>query len=276
MGNELWIEWESVIRTQLKLQVTLSFDRHHEFMRMHGLDSCRHVVDLGTGNGHFLAKLAEQYPTLRFIGIDDKDHMIEEARSRKVCNADWIKVDARDESVQGRLGAADGILMRYFVLHMPDTRIAIPRMLERVRPGTRLWIFDLDPDHSVCEPAHPAFALFKNLVQTFCNDQSIRIRIGNELPPLLEKAGFQVDATVVEPFNNRIVDPALFQDYLLREATLYHHFVTTPHSDEKLREIRRFFTSVMKRQTHFVQYGMSMISAVKRPSARCPAFVNAP
>jgi len=254
---------ESVIRAQLELQVELSLDRHQQFMLKYGLAQCQNVVDIGTGNGLFLRKLAQRHPMIKFHGIDDKAHMIEEAKSRSETNVDWTQADALDESVQTMLGTTDGILMRYFVLHMPNTSISLPQILSRVRPGTYVWIFDLDTDYCVCEPEQDAYNSFVDLVRSFCDKNSVQIRTGSMLPPILEATGFEIQEVCAEPFNNQEIDPKLFAEYLFREATLYHHFLEGTHSSEKLREIEHFFFEVMDRDMHFVQYGMAMIGAVK-------------
>lgn len=251
------------IRDQLELQVQLSLDCHHQFMRKHGLAECRHVVDIGTGNGLFLGRIAQRHPTTRFSGIDNKAHMIEDAKSRPETNVSWIQADALDESAQTVFSTADGILMRYFVLHMPNTGVTIPQILRNARPGTRLWIFDLDTDNSVCEPWHQAYGSFQDIVRSFCDRNSVEIRTGCMLPPILKAAGFNVTEVAVEPFTNREIESKLFAEYLFREATLYHYFLEGTDNSEKLRQIQYFLFNAMMPDTHFVRYGMTMISAVK-------------
>ena len=266
MSQNPWIELENIIRTQLELQVELSLSRHHQFMLKHGLDRCQDVVDIGTGNGLFLGKVAQRHPRIKFHGIDDKAHMIEEAKSRTEKNVNWVQADALEERVQTMLGTTDGILMRYFVLHMPKTGSALSRILSRVRPGTCLWIFDLDTDYSACEPEQGAYNSFQDLVRSFCEKNSVEIRTGSMLPPILESAGFSIREVSAEPFNNQEIDSKLFAEYLFREATLYHHFMEGAHRSKRLREIEHFLFDVMNPETHFVQYGMAMISAVKGTS----------
>jgi SAM-dependent methyltransferase len=204
------------------------------------------------------------HPKIKFRGVDNKDHMIQEAQLRDEENAIWLQSDALDEAFQSKLNAFDGILMRYFVLHLRDTEAALLRMLRKVRPGTRLWIFDLDIDHSKCEPKEDAFNALQEFVRSFCEENAVKIKTGSTLPPILDAAGFRVDDVSVEPFDNQKIDPALFAEYLFREATLYYHFLKGAKNPEKLREIEHFLFNVMRRDTHFVQYGMTMIGAVKR------------
>ncbi|MEW5735216.1 MAG: methyltransferase domain-containing protein [Thermodesulfobacteriota bacterium] len=264
MGGSAWLDMEGAIKDQLALQVDLSFDRHHAFLLAHGLEQCRHVFDLGTGNGLFLARLARAHPAVFFHGIDDKPHMIAAARGRNAPNAEWVLADALAPGVCELLRDAGAILMRYFLLHLPNTRDALCRILARTKPGTRLWAFDLDVDHSKCEPPHEAFTAFTDLVKRFCEKNAVEIRTFAKLPPILEDLGWEVDCVSVEPFNNREVDAEKFARYLLREAALYHYFLHGTPGDEALRPLRDFLHDVMDRAGFWVQYGMVMVSAVKR------------
>lgn len=266
MSQDLWIESESLIRKQLELQVELSFHRHHQFMLRHGLAQCQHVLDIGTGNGLFLERVAQRHPLLKFRGVDDKAHMIDEAKSRNEANLDWMQADALDERVQTAISTTDDILMRYFVLHMPDTRSTIPRILSSARPGTQLWIMDLDAGYSLCEPEHAAFSSFQGIVRSFCDKNSVEIRSASMLPSILKNAGFEMNETAVEPFTNQEIDSKVFAEYLLREATLYHYFLEETSISESLDQLQHFLYNVMKPDTHFVRYGMAMISAVKSNS----------
>ena len=263
MSRDPWIERKDVIRTQLALQVDLSFRAHHRFMLGYGLDQCKSVIDIGTGNGLFLEKIARKHPEIKFQGIDSKSHMIDEAKSRDAKNINWVQADALDESVKTILGAADGVLMRYTVLHLPNTSDSLPRIFRRVRRGTFLWIFDLDTDYCICEPVHHAYTSFYRLLRSFCERNAVEIRTASILPPILERTGFQVREILVEPFNNREVDPNRFAEYLLREAALYHYFLKGTHSSKELLDLESFLFHEMNRDTYFVQYGMVMIGATR-------------
>lgn len=264
MGGSAWLDMQSVIQDQLSLQVRLSYDRHHAFMAAHGLGRVESVADLGTGDGLFLSCLARDHPAVRFCGIDDKPHMIKAARAREATNVDWVLADALAPETRERIGRAGGVLMRYFILHLPGTREALGRILRRARLGTRLWVFDLDTDHSRCLPPHPAYASFTGLVRGFCEKDLVEIRTGAMLPPILEGLGWETEDVSVEPFNNQEVDPALFAEYILREATLYHTFLHGSARRQELSPLREFLQDPSTRASHLVQYGMVMLCAVKR------------
>lgn len=266
MGIDVWLDMDRVIQDQLALQVELSFRRHHNFMAAHGLDRCRDVVDVGTGNGQFLREVAALHPATRFHGIDNKSHMVDAAKSHARANIEWVMADAMDSETSRLLGKSDGAIMRYFVLHLPETRVSLQKMLSSLRDGTRLWVMDLDIDHCRCEPPNSAFSEFVNLVQAFCDREAVAIKTGTMLPPILEACGFEVDALMTEPFNNREIDPMHFADYLCREASLYHYSLYGTPGTEELRPLREFLVHQACLDSQFVQYGMVMLSAQKRSS----------
>jgi ubiquinone/menaquinone biosynthesis C-methylase UbiE len=264
MNKSVWIDLQDAVESQLELQVQLSFERHHDFMVQFGLGGCRRVVDLGTGNGLFLNRVAATHPDISFQGVDNNQNMISAAKARCCANVRWVEADALDSVTRALLQDADGILLRYFLLHLPRTATSLAEMLGVVRPGTRLWVFDLDTDHSHCEPPVAAFDEFRALVQEFCSAHQAEIRTSTTLPPILERLEFEVDAVAVEPFNTGKIDRFLFAEYLYREAELYYYCLHGITGDNELRNLKHFFEFDMAANKHFVQYGMVMISAVKR------------
>jgi ubiquinone/menaquinone biosynthesis C-methylase UbiE len=267
MSKSVWIDLHDAIRTQLELQVRLSFGRHHGFMKGHGLDSCRKIADIGTGDGLFLRCAADLHPKIGFVGLDDKPGMMADAEARRCSNVRWVCADALGLESRSLLAEADGILMRYFLLHMPDTEAVLGTMLDRARPGTRLWVLDLDAEHSRCEPESAAFDGFRRLVDEFCAAHKTEIRTGGNLPPILERLGWEVDEVSVEPFNNHEINPAVLSDYLYREAMLYHYILHGSTGERELAGLKRFLDEEMIPSRHFVQYGMVMIAAHKRADA---------
>ena len=47
--------------------------------RNHASKSAKRVLDIGTGNGHFLCRVAERYPDKQFVGIETSEPLIERA-----------------------------------------------------------------------------------------------------------------------------------------------------------------------------------------------------
>ena len=235
------------IQRQLALQVSLSLDRHDTFLHQHGLETCGIVIDVGTGSGQFLKEVATRYPGIRFVGIGNKSHMVEAASNHAVSNVDWVLADALDDATAQAVERADGILMRYFLLHLQDTCSSLKRLLDSARPGTRLWIMDLDLDNNICD------------------DIKVDIRTGSHLPAFLDACGFDVDEVAPEPFNSKEVERVVFIEYVMREALLYHYHLYGSPGEKQLQPLREFLEGLVSDQDQFVQYGMVMISATRRP-----------
>jgi hypothetical protein len=205
--------------------------------------------------------VAEQHPGISFSGIDNQTNMIGAAELRNCPNIRWVQADALDSATAALLEQADGILMRYFLLHLLRSEASLGQMLGVVKLGTRLWVFDLDTDHSRCEPPDVAFDEFNALVQEFTTAHGIATRTSALLPPSLGRLGFEVEAVSVEPFNNREIDPVRFAEYLYREAMLYHYCLHGTTGVEELRNLKQFLEADLATKKHFVQYGMIMVGA---------------
>lgn len=265
MSGSVWLDMNTKIQRQLALQVSLSLDRHDTFLDQHGLETCGIVIDVGTGSGQFLKEVATRYPGIRFVGIVNKPHMVEAASNHAVSNVDWVLADALDDATAQAVERADGILMRYFLLHLQDTCSSLKRLLDSARPGTRLWIMDLDLDNNICDPPSQVFADFVGLVQRFCDDIKVDIRTGSHLPAFLDACGFDVDEVAPEPFNSKEVERVVFIEYVMREALLYHYHLYGSPGEKQLQPLREFLEGLVSDQDQFVQYGMVMISATRRP-----------
>jgi len=263
MNSEPWLSLEEVINDQLKLQVDISYSRHYSFMLKHGLSVCRNVLDMGTGNGSFLSRVPSQNRDIKFYGIDNQAHMISAAMKWDAANIEWHTGDIHDFATIPSLSSMDGILMRYFVLHLPDVRKILTKIGEHVRKGTFLWIFDLDLNQFICEPRQKAFDLIKNLVQRFCDHYSIDSNAASLLPDMLNSAGFDLLEEEVEPFTNRNVEKNLFQKFLSQEVYLYSNFLGERQDTDEMETIRHFIREQAVSDDYMVRYGMVMIGARK-------------
>jgi tRNA G46 methylase TrmB len=63
----------------LIMQTDYSWPKEAECLENHGLKSAKRVLDIGTGNGHFLCRMAERYPDKQFVGIETSEPLIERA-----------------------------------------------------------------------------------------------------------------------------------------------------------------------------------------------------
>ncbi|MDQ7065902.1 MAG: class I SAM-dependent methyltransferase [candidate division KSB1 bacterium] len=137
--------YEAIVSHQLKLQVDVSFQSHYRFMLQENLDKAKVVADFGTGKGYFLAQLAKNYPDIQFYGIDSNPERIAFAKqNHPLKNISWIHADVGQLSNFAFLQMADGIIMRYFLLHFQKIQSLLSNLFLSIKPKTCLWIIDLD------------------------------------------------------------------------------------------------------------------------------------
>jgi ubiquinone/menaquinone biosynthesis C-methylase UbiE len=263
MNNKIWLDLQALIDDQLRLQVQISFRHHHTFLQENGLGQCQKVMDLGTGNGLFLQQVALNHPRINFIGIDNQLHMIAQAQKSNLRNVQWDTWDANKIGKFSELSKIDGVIMRYFILHLPHMEGVLRDLANRLKKGAMLWIFDLDLNHFRCNPSHPVFDQIRQLVKTFCDRFSIDSQAGTLLPPLLERSGFRVMQNVAEPFGNRTVDPSQFQKFLSQEVELYWRFLNRDLHDPDFLAMNDFIRTSTVHSGYTIQYGMVMLSAQK-------------
>ena len=256
-----WIELQDLIDDQLKLQIEIAFTRHHEFMVRHGLNGCRSVLDLGTGNGAFLRRLAESEPKIQFIGVDKREALLDLAREKAPANTAWHLLDA--EATVARLDYAkvDGVLMRYFLLHIPNARQLLQAWIKKLKPGTKIWIIDVDLSKFECQPMHPAFEKLATLVQDFCSVHSVDTNAGQKLGDLLADLGCKSVEFEADPFASDNTEPQALAKFLRQEAMLYACLLEKPSDWVDLTEISSFINSEVVIGRCRVSYGMVCWSA---------------
>lgn len=258
----IWTDLAELVEDQLNLQVVMQFKQHHRFMLDNGLSDCNKVMDLGTGNGSFLAELAGEHPEILFVGVDDKQHMIDNATSKKKDNINWLVGDVNDPKVIAEIGDMDGILMRYLLLHLSDTPSVLAKLHRVLKDKAKLWIIDLDLEHYTCDPPHKAFDMIKQLVRRFCDEHGKDSNIGSKLVGILQKAGFKSVKREIEALNTDEIDISLLQKFIIQEVIAYRSILQNSLTDNEFDEIKSFIDDLPKSGT-FLNYGVTLVSAVK-------------
>lgn len=256
----IWTDLAELVEDQLNLQVKMQFKHHHQFMMSHGLADCQSMMDIGTGNGAFMAALAKEHPAISFIGIDDKDHMVNRATKCDLPNIKCLIGDVNRPKSIPEINTVDGVLMRYVLLHLNDASSVINKLYDAMKPGARLWIVDLDLEHYECRPKNEAFELIKDLVRQFCNVHGKDCNIGSKLVGMLKDAGFKSIGQEFEPLNTDQVDMTMLQKFIRQEVTAYQAALQNILSDTEFDKIMAFIDNLPKSNT-FLNYGVTLVSA---------------
>lgn len=260
-------ELDEMIDRQLSLQVEITFNKHHDFLVRHGLAKCKSVLDVGTGNGDFCCRLAKLHPEVRFTGIDSKKEMIERAtrlsNDRGIKNTGWVLGEISTHQLGRTISSFDGILLRYADIHMPHIEPTLGLLRMALKPKGRIWMITLDLDKMLCKPPHEAFDLYKQGTEHLYLAHGMDPHIGAKIPAMLKKAGYEAVAVEFDTHSPQEIGVETYQEYMLNEATLFHHIDPEGLSRANLNKIKDFVEHVVPLPDYHGAYGVVLISADK-------------
>jgi tRNA G46 methylase TrmB len=74
------LELQDVLDRHLKIQVDAPWPTEAEHLESCGLKDAHRILDIGTGNGHFLLRLAQRHPEKEFVGVEVSEPLAAAAR----------------------------------------------------------------------------------------------------------------------------------------------------------------------------------------------------
>lgn len=254
-------ELDSFVDNHLNLQVKISYPEHHDFLIRHGLNKCSHVLDVGTGNGTFVARLAQDHPAIQFVGIDKRKQCIDSSKSLISENFDTTQFDMFSRESAFDFSRFDGFLMRYFLLHVDNSQKILELLKVKSKSPSRFWIIDLDWSQFKCEPQHETFDKLTGLVKDFCSKISVDSMGGQKVFPLLQKLNYQNIVVENVPFSTKSIPVPDLALYLKQEVQCYSRMSGRAANDPETSEIIRFIDEDVRSGKFQISYGMILISA---------------
>ena len=125
------------------------------------------VLDLGTGNGHYLSLIAQAFMDKRYTGIDKSADLIEIARQRvRASNIEFLIRDAFTDlpahTATGKGESWDFVIARLFFQHIPTKDLTpILNILSRLtNPGGCVLVLDACDSMRLFVPPVPEFMAF--------------------------------------------------------------------------------------------------------------------
>lgn len=261
MSHDVWLDIDSIIENQLSLQVAMSYNQHHRFMLQTGLDKCRKVLDIGTGNGLFLQHLALDHAAIDFTGIDKRQHLLDRCASSSTKNISVQIVDVQ-ENKDFDFSVFDGVLMRYFLLHLPNAKELLGQIKKKSKPGTHVWVIDVDPSHFCCTPENENFKLFEKLFREVCDKNSIDTFAGQKLGPIFEELGYKEIAKLDAPFNTKEHTTEQMVTFLKQELICYSTILGHNTKEPEIARILNFFEAEVPNHKVEISYGMVLWHAM--------------
>ena len=118
--------------------------------------AARTVLDVGTGNGHYLARLAGRFPDKQYLGIDVEADHIDVAR-RTVAQPS-LRFERGD--LYAATGRYDALLARLLFQHLTRVPEALDAVASLLRPGGVAVIIDAHDAARHFDPAPPEYLRF--------------------------------------------------------------------------------------------------------------------
>ncbi len=139
---------EGNLRDGLEGSLALVYGLISAILDSYDLGSPKKVLDVGTGTGVLLSKIAGLFPEAQFVGIDISPTMLEVARrvTRDRGNVELILCNLYDLGERFAGEKFDLITWALGLHHMPDEEMAkraISVLLELLSPNGYLFIFDI-------------------------------------------------------------------------------------------------------------------------------------
>ncbi len=147
--NEIWIELQ-------KVQVEFSFAQ--ELMIYHTSQhwaKAKSVVELGSGTGYHLGRLAHHFPSKFYTGIDISPEFTAYAKRKEIQIQDFQCCDVYDLK-----GQYDFCISRLFLQHLPETDQVLAKIAEVINLGGAILVLDSDDSERFYNPPVPRFMKF--------------------------------------------------------------------------------------------------------------------
>jgi len=99
------------------------------------------VLDIGTGSGNFLVELGQRYPTIRSIGIECADYMLQ-AMEKLPDRSEIITADLHDPDLSVKDNSVDAVVASAVIHEMIQPIKTFNEMFRCLKPGGLFYILD--------------------------------------------------------------------------------------------------------------------------------------
>jgi len=145
--------WDELLSLQAELFIPseLAF-----FLEAPELRNARSILDVGCGNGDYVANLSGYLPQTRFTGIDVSAELVAAAARRH--SGPELSFAHRDFFDYAPAGDRhDAILLRFVVQHLSDFGAVLDHAGRCLAPGGSIVVIEVDRNAALAQPAIPRF-----------------------------------------------------------------------------------------------------------------------
>lgn len=219
------------------------------------------MLDVGTGNGTFVARLSQDHPSTHFVGIDKRKPCVESCKKLVSENFEALQVDMFSRESTFDFSKFDGFLMRYFLLHVDNSQKILELLKLKSKRPSRFWIIDLDYSQFACEPQSEIFNELTSLVKDFCSKVSVHSMSGQKVLSQIQELHYQNIVVEHLPFSTQTIPVEDLALYLKQEVQCYSRMMGRPADDPETSQIVKFIDEEVRSGKYQISYGMVLISA---------------
>ena len=189
--------WDLVQQLQSDLCFPQEIGMYYQAPSWH---TARSVLDVGTGNGYFIDRLARRFPEKQYTAIDTSPDFVELADAR--LQRSPVTVECRDYFEES--GAYDFVVTRLFWQHVPSFKLdlALSRLSVLTRRHGSVLVMDAHDANRLFSPELPKF---RDVIQAYSHRETAEGRCRDVCDVLVSWAeradGWTIgyDATVIIP-----------------------------------------------------------------------------
>ncbi len=144
--------WDDLLTRQVDLFA------EYETEALRGIDAirtARSVLDVGCGNGAYIARLQERYPEKDYVGMDVSPAFVEMANRRH--GRPGLHFMEGDFLGAADLPASDLLILRFVVQYLESVVSVLHRSAEAFDRGGTIIVIEPDMARSVVRPSMPMF-----------------------------------------------------------------------------------------------------------------------
>ena len=187
---------ESMVRN-LAAQAEAIWPQEEPLLMRHALPAEARILDVGTGTGEIVARLAARLPQAAFLGLDLEEAHLARARTRCASFGARVQFETGDAlALPLEAGSFDLVICRHVLQAVPDAPRAVAEMARVARSGGRLHVLAEDYGMLWCHPtAHDSDGFWQRVPQQFGQAIGCDNHIGRKMFTVLTDLGLQ-DITV--------------------------------------------------------------------------------
>jgi ubiquinone/menaquinone biosynthesis C-methylase UbiE len=148
-------------------------------------------LDVGTGNGYFIASILNVFPTVQITGIDPSEVALKEA-CETYPNFKFLRMEG--ENLKFDDNSFDAASISMALHHLPNVTQTLAEMQRVVKPGGWLIVNELFSDRlNPAQEVHKAMHHFRSRIDRLNGVSHNKTFTKNEILNLLKAAGLSVE-----------------------------------------------------------------------------------